>query len=462
MSGSLERSSGVTSVDVVIVGAGFAGLSAAHRLADAGASVLVLEGRDRVGGRVLSGEVAGVKVDLGGTWVSLQHTAIRELAERVGCTTVRQFSGGRNTLWLAGKRRTYKGTIPKLSPVALVNMARVQIALDKLAKTIDVDAPWESPRAAEFDAISFEEWLDQKGARRSTRALLTVVSKVQWGCQSSDVSLLHVLRTISAFGGIDHMLDVENGQQEERYVETTQEIAIRLAERFGDRVVTNAPVRRITQDGNGVTVYTDSAQVTAEYAIVTTATEHRGSIELEPALPEKAQGLIRSWGLGALSKAFVAYEKPFWRADGLSGEGLTDTGTVFITFDVSPEPSGPGIMMTFCDPRVFDAHPVDVRRSQVVQQLTELYGPEAANPIDYIDHCWNTDSFASGGPNPAVAPYATVRYASALTEPHGRIHWAGTETAGKWSGSMNGAVLSGERVADEVAQHLRATSGVVA
>lgn len=444
-------------LDVVVVGAGFAGLKAAHDLVSQGHSVVVLEGRDRVGGRVFTGEVAGVKVDLGGTWVAEEHHAIRAIADQVGCTTVAQFAEGRSTLWLAGKRSTYKGTLPRLSPAALVNMARIQLALDKLAKRIDVDAPWDSPRAAELDAISLEEWLDRKRARTTTRALMTIVTKVEFGCQPSDVSLLHVLRTIRAFGGFDHMLDAEGGMQEARYVQTTQEIAVRYAALLGDRVRTGAPVRRITQDADGVTVETDAMQLQARYAIVTTATEHRAGIELEPALPAKAQSMIRSWGLGALSKAFVAYDKPFWRSAGLSGEALADTGTVFITFDVSPSPTGPGILMAFCDPRVFDAHQPATRKAQVVHQLADLFGPEAARPIDYIDHCWNTDTFAPGGPNPVVAPYASVRYGSVLTEPHGRVHWAGTETAGEWTGSMNGAVLSGQRAADDVAQLLGAS-----
>ena len=262
---------------------------------------------------------------------------------------------------------------------------------------------------------------------------------------------------LRAFGGFDFMLDAEGGMQESRYVETTQGIAIRYAELLGNRVRTSAPVRRITQDGDGVTVSTDTDQISAKYVIVTTATEHRGGIEFEPALPEPAQGLIKSWGLGALSKAFVAYDKPFWRAKGLSGESATDTATVFATFDVSPSADGPGILMAFCDPLVFDTHAPQVRKAQVVEQLTGLFGPEAATPIDYIDQRWNEETFASGGPNPVVAPYASVRYGSVLTEPHGRVHWAGTETAGAWTGSMNGAVLSGQRAANEVAQLLPTT-----
>ncbi|UMP03334.1 flavin monoamine oxidase family protein [Amycolatopsis sp. EV170708-02-1] len=439
------------SVDVVIVGAGFAGLSAAERLVSMGRSVLVLEGRDRVGGRSLSGEVAGVPVDLGATWVSRRHTAIRDLASRAGCTTTGQFDRGRNVLWAAGRRRTYPGTIPTVSPVALVDMARVQLALNKLVAGIDVDAAWNSPEAGRLDAISFGEWLDRKNALPATRTLMTIVSKVQWGCSPGDVSMLHALRYIRAAGGVDHMLDVEGGQQQERYAETTQEIAKRVAERLGDRVVLGTPVRRISQDGNGVTVRTDSEEIKAKYAIVTVAPAHRAGIGFDPALPEQAGGLAKTWRMGVLSKAFVAYDKPFWRADGLSGEALTDTGAVFITFDVSPDANGPGVLMAFCDPRVFDGFDLESRRSRVIQQLVQLYGTRASVPIDYLDHCWGEEPFAPGGPNPAVAPYATTSYGPALTEPHGRVHWAGTETAGEWAGTMNGAVLTGQRTAERVA-----------
>ncbi|UGT55948.1 flavin monoamine oxidase family protein [Nocardia asteroides] len=462
MSKSRDGGSDFASVDVVIVGAGFAGLSAAERLVSMGLSVLVLEGRDRVGGRSFSAEVAGVEVDLGATWVATRHTAIRDLATRVGCTTTRQFDQGRNVLWMAGRRHTYKGTIPTVSPVALVDMARMRMALEKLVRTIDVDAAWQSPRAAQLDAISFGEWLDRKRALPGTRALMAVISKVQWGCSPGDVSLLHALRYIRAAGGIDHMLDVEGGQQQDRITETTQEIAKRLAERLGDRVVLGTPVRRIAQTDNGVTVSTDSAVIDAKYAIVTTAPAHRADIEFLPALPEKADGLTKTWRMGALSKAFVAYERPFWRAQGLSGEAVTDTGAVFITFDVSPDDRGPGILMAFCDPRVFDGFGTEIRRSRVTQQLVDLYGAEASTPIDYVDHCWGTEAFAPGGPNPAVAPYASVSYGSALTEPHGRIHWAGTETAGEWAGTMNGAVLTGLNVAERVAQRVSVEEGVVA
>ncbi|MEV5645938.1 FAD-dependent oxidoreductase [Streptomyces flaveolus] len=263
MTEEIKGGSGAASVDVVIVGAGFAGLSAAERLADMGVSVLVLEGRDRVGGRSFSGEVAGVKVDLGATWVAERHTAIRDLAKRLGCSTTGQFHEGLNVLWMAGQRRTWTGTMPMVDPVDLEDLGRVQVAMDELLETIDVGAAWKSPNAEELDSISFGEWLDRQQVVSSTRALMTIVSKVQWGCSPGDVSLLHVLRYIRAAGGLLHMLDVEAGANQDRFVETTQEIANRLAEKLGDRVVLDTRVRRISQDDDGVTVHTDSAVISA-------------------------------------------------------------------------------------------------------------------------------------------------------------------------------------------------------
>lgn len=461
MSRSHEGGNEVTSADVVIVGAGFAGLSAAERLSSMGASVLVLEGRDRVGGRSFSGEVAGIEVDLGATWVSGRHAAIRDLAARVGCTTTRQAATGRNVLWMGGWRRIYEGTTPSVSPVGMIDMARVQAALEKLVDGINVDAVWESPNAAALDAISFGEWLDQNRALPNTRALMTVVSKVQWGCIPGDVSLLHVLRYIRAAGGIDHMLGIDGGQQD-RITETTQEIARRLAARLGDRVLVDTPVRRITQDENGVTVFSGSATFRARYALVTAAPAHLADITFEPALPVSEDGLATTWRMGALSKALIAYHKPFWRVHGFSGEAVTDTGPAFMTVDVSPADGGLGVLMAHCDPRGFDGSTPEIRRSRVVQQLVDLFGPQASTPVDYVDHCWGTETFAPGGPSPAATPRATMSHARTLTEPLGRIEWAGAETAGEWAGCMNGAVLSGQGAAERVAGRLRLQEGALA
>ncbi|MEJ6555085.1 flavin monoamine oxidase family protein [Microbacterium esteraromaticum] len=447
-------------LDVIIIGAGFAGLTAATLLAEQGRSVLVLEGRDRVGGRAFSGEVAGVTVDLGATWVAERHEAVLDLARFVGCTTTPQYHSGDNLLSMDGERVVWSGAMPLSGPVNAEDVGRVLEEFSALVETIDVDAAWNSPRSRELDAISFGAWLDKLEAGVSTRALMAVVARVQWGCGPGDVSLLHALRYVRAGGGLEHMLAVEGGQQQDRIAGGTQQIATRLAERLGDRVVLGAVVETIDQDEErgSVTVRTALGDATAPFVISTTAPAHRTAIRFQPELPPQGQGAARTWTMGSLSKAFVAYERPFWREEGLSGESIIDGGTFFITFDVSPSDDGPGVLMTFCDDRVYDAFMPEDRRDRVVRQLTELYGPQAEQPVDYVDHCWGTDSFAPGGPNPSIAPFAMTSYGPALAEPHGRIHWAGSETAGAWAGTLNGAVLTGRRAATAVSELLDAAS----
>jgi len=336
-------------------------------------------------------------------------------------------------------------------------MAKVQMAMEKLMRAIDPEAPWNSPNAAELDAISFGQWLGQQRASAPTRALMNVISRVQWGASVDDLSMLAVLGYIRGAGGFDHMLDVENGMQQDRIAETTQEIARRVAAHLGERVRLSTPVRGIQQHGGGVAVRTDAESITAKYVIVTAAAMHRKDIEFEPALPERAMSLSKLWRLGGLSKAYLAYETPFWREDGVSGEGLSDSGTVFITFDVGPA-DGPGVLLAFCDPVTFDGFDEGNRKRRVIQQMVDLYGQQAGSPIDYVDHCWLEEDFGAGGPNPALPPFALTSYAAALTEPHGRVEWAGTETAGESSGSMNGAVATGVQAAERVAKRLEAES----
>ncbi|MFC8733459.1 flavin monoamine oxidase family protein [Luteimicrobium sp. NPDC057192] len=443
--------------DVVVVGAGIAGLTVADQLTREGHHVVVLEGRDRVGGRIRQAEVAGVAVDAGATWVAPGHTAVRDLARRLGCELVPQFHQGKGVLSFDGRRRVE--SVTALAPWVMLDLARIMRALDRAADDLPSSSPWEHPHAARLDATSLGEWLTAKRALKNTRKFVTMISLVHWGAPVGDVSLFNVLRYIKTLGGIEHMLAVEGGDQQDRMLGTMHTMVSGLADTLGPRVLLGSPVEGVTTAGDRVTVRTPVHTIEARYVVVTASPMHRSSIEFTPALPEQHYGLARTWRLGALSKAFVAYDRPFWRDDGLSGEGMSDDETVFLTFDVSPHPDGPGILMAFCDARGFDAHDEGERRRRVVDHLVHLYGQRAREVTDYTDFSWGNDSFAPGGPNPAVAPKAWTAFGPYLREPVGRIHWAGTETADETSGTMNGAILSGMRAAAEVTARLAADRG---
>ncbi|KUI20427.1 monooxygenase [Mycobacterium lehmannii] len=443
------------SADAVVVGAGFAGLAAARELVRLGYDVVVLEGRDRVGGRSSTATIAGVPVDLGGTFIGPTQDAVEELAAELGCATVPTFSGGKNLIRWRGRVRSYRSTIPRLSIIELLDVSRIQWRFERACRRVAVEAPWTAPHAHALDSLSLDGWLKSVHASAGTRDLMAIMSRVTWGCEPDAVSMLHAVRYVRAAGGLDRMLDVEGGAQQSRFPDGTQQIAIRMAEELGPRVVLDAAVRSIERHSDGtLTVTSDQGAVRAKAVVVAIPPEHRQSIEFSPELPAEYGKLAQHWPQGNLSKAYAAYDKPFWRAKGLSGEALSDEGPVFITFDVSPSNDGngggPGILLGFVDARSFDSLPAAQRRERALTGFAGLFGNAALDPIDYLDHCWGAEDFAPGGPTAAVPPGSWTTYGPWLRKPIDGIFWAGTETADAWTGFLDGAVRSGRRAADEV------------
>jgi monoamine oxidase len=441
-------------VDVVVVGAGFAGLTAARELTRQGHDVLVFEGRDRVGGRSLTGSVAGVPADMGGTFVGPTQDAVLALAAELQIPTTPTHHAGKNVIRWRGRARSYRGTIPKLSLAGLLDIGRLRWQFDRIARSIPVLTPWDARHARRLDELSLGDWLRSVRAGASSRDLLAIVARVTWGCEPDDVSMLHAARYTHAAGGLDRLLDVENGAQQDRFLGGTQQIAEAAAAELGSRVVLNAPVRHIERHGTGVTITSDRGQAEAGYVIVAIPPAHRASIEFAPPLPAEYTELAKHWPQGRLSKAYAAYPTPFWRANGFSGQALCDEGPVFITFDVSPDADGPGVLMGFVDARAFDSLPAEQRRREALRCFASFFGDDALEPLGYVDHRWDTEEFAPGGPTAAVPPGSWTRFGPWLREPVGPIHWAGTETADEWTGFLDGAVRSGQRAAAEVAAQL--------
>ncbi len=368
-------------VDVVVVGAGFAGLAAARELTRQGHEVLVFEGRDRVGGRSLTGRVAGVPADMGGSFIGPTQDAVLALATELGIPTTPTHRDGRNVIQWRGSARSYRGTIPKLSLTGLIDIGRLRWQFERIARGVPVAAPWDARRARELDDVPLGEWLRLVRATSSSRNLMAIMTRVTWGCEPDDVSMLHAARYVRAAGGLDRLLDVKNGAQQDRVPGGTQQIAQAAAAQLGARVLLNAAVRRIDRHGAGVTVTSDQGQAEAGFVIVAIPPAHRVAIEFDPPLPPEYQQLAHHWPQGRLSKAYAAYSTPFWRASGYSGQALSDEAPVFITFDVSPHADGPGILMGFVDARGFDSLPIEERRRDALRCFASLFGDEALDPL---------------------------------------------------------------------------------
>jgi monoamine oxidase len=438
-----------------VVGAGLAGLVTARSLTAAGAHVIVLEARDRVGGRLLTESIGGGEVvDVGGQWIGPTQDRMYRLAREAGVETFPTHTAGENVLELDGDLRRYKGTIPRLAPHVLLDIARVQRKLNRMARSVPAGAPWKAPLASEWDAQTLRAWLERNVRTRATRSLFDVACSIVWGCAPEAISLLHVLFYISSAGSLELILDTERGAQQDRFAGGSQRLAQWLADQLGDSVRLASPVRRIVQSHEGATVEADGISVQAERVVVAVPPNLAGRIAYDPPLPPARDLLTQQMPQGMTTKCQAVYGEPFWRERGLSGEALSDRGPVGVVFDNSPPGGSPGVLLGFivgeAARRTATLEPEE-RRASVLDCFRRLFGPQAASPERYVERSWEREEWTRGCPTCRFPPGGWTAWGPSLRAPVGRLHWAGTETATRWSGYMEGAVQSGERAAAEVA-----------
>ncbi|WP_034260951.1 flavin monoamine oxidase family protein [Actinospica robiniae] len=442
--------------DVVIIGAGLAGLSAARTLHAQGVDVLVLEARDRVGGRTCSVvEDDGRLVEYGGQWIGPTQDRVKALIEEFGLATFAQYADGDNLQRTAdGRLLRYHGAIPTGDPVTAADLMEALVELTALAAEVGAEAPWAHPAAAVLDATTIESWIGAQVYCEDAKEWLRVLTRALFPAEPGEISLLHALFYIASGGGVERMIGVINGAQETRLRDGAMGLSSALAGVLGDRVLLSCPVHRIDQDEDGVVVHHELGRVRARRVVVAVPPPLAGRLRYSPPLPGLRDQLTQRIFMGTVIKTTVVYPEPFWRAEGLSGHS---TGDNTLTFDQSHPDREEGVLVYFRDSdsarRASRLSPEE-RQQQAVAELVSMFGPKAAEPIAVYEKAWLDDEWSRGCYTGVLSPGTWSTLGPVLREPVGRIHWAGTEYATVWSGYMEGAVRSGEQAAAAVAAEL--------
>lgn len=440
--------------DVLIVGAGAAGTTAANELRKAGLSVVVLEARDRVGGRLWTDVIDGAMLEIGGQWVSPDQDALIETIDELGLETFSRYREG-DSVYVGpdGTLHRFTGEMFPVSAETEKVIAEITERLDAMVAEIDPDRPYAHPKAAEWDSITWDAWLRQQtDDDEAVRNLAFATGSAMLTKPTHAFSLLQSLLMAASAGSYSHLVDADF-ILDKRVVGGLQQVPLLLAERLGDDVLLNQPVRTLEWDETGVTAVTDSLTVRARHAILALAPVLYDRISFVPALPRRQHQMHQHLSMGFVIKVHAVYDRPFWREQGLSGTAFSPYELSHEAYDNTNHGDERGTLVGFVSDQnaddVFEL-PAEERKERILTSLSHYYGPEAKNPIVYYESDWGSEEWTRGAYAASFDMGGLHRYGKDLRTPVGPIHFACSDMAGAGYQHVDGAIRMGRLAAAQI------------
>ena len=432
---------------ILVAGAGFAGLAAAHDLVDMGAQVLVVDARSRVGGRVWSARAPFVEsqhAEAGADLIEETHEELFSLIKAYKLSTARILRHG-----FAYVRPDPKGRPRIMSQSAGRGWARLAAALGDVVRPYKLaEQRWDTPIASAIARQSVASWLDAIKADDDLRLTATGLR----GFFLADPDDLSLIAIADQFGSDDS--PAPNAMY--RIVGGNDCLATAIAQRLGDRVRLKTEVVAVSQRGPTVrvTLKDGSGQTpfNADYVVLAIPATLLRRIPITPSLPARQHEAIATLKYGRATKTLLQTSTRFWRVPGRP-RAFGSALPFGALWDGNEEQRGrPGIVTLLAGGAASEATQAIVNKEgpQGLLNALDWLGSKRAELLASQQVVWESDPFARGG-YAYFDPSFDPELRGWLARPAGRVFFAGEHTSNRWQGYMNGAVQSGRRAAAEIA-----------